>query len=236
MQQIKLENNGLTFILEGTWYEISGPEGVVESGSMLTDSLTDDEITSKATKHFQEYIKGHTIEDTEHDSIVKLVAWDQERRDYIQLQAVKTGEADYYIIQEYNTDMVFLREYETEVWYRDEIKEYMKGKYEVQRGLSAEVFRSELGDCTNGGISSEARELYLLGCETSPFYPTDLRQCVMIEGRDVMGEHYVSAKPIVHRKRWYMAGGNFLYTSDSRYKEITGISYPVSIHDRYEGR
>lgn len=54
MKQIKLENSGLTFILEGTWYEISGPEGNVESGSMLTDGLDDDEITSTATTHFQE--------------------------------------------------------------------------------------------------------------------------------------------------------------------------------------
>ena len=27
------------------------------------------------------------------------------------------------------------------------------------------------------------------------------------------------------------AGGNFLYTSDCRFKEITGIEYPVPIHD-----
>lgn len=38
------------------------------------------------------------------------------------------------------------------------------------------------------------------------------------------------------RECWYMAGGNILYTSDSRFKQITGISYPIAIHDRYEGR
>ena len=69
-----------------------------------------------------------------------------------------------------------------------------------------------------------------------PFEPDDLRQCVGIEFRDCCGETYVDAKPLYFPRRWYMAGGNFLYTSDSRYKEITGISYPVSIHDRYEGR
>lgn len=221
--------------MEGTWYEISGPDGVVESGSMDITGMEEKDAKKKAKRYFSDFIKGHTVATMEHDSTVKFVAWDQERKDYIQLQSIKTGEADYYIIQEYNNDLVFLKEYETDVWYHDEIKGYIKGRYEVQRGLPAEVFRSELGDCTNGGISSEARELYILGCETSPFYPTDLRQCVTIEGSDVMGEHYVSVKPVVHRKRWYMAGGNFLYTSDSRYKEITGISYPVSIHDRYEG-
>ena len=236
MQQIKLENSGLTFILEGTWYEISGPEGTVESGSMLTDGLDDDEITSEATKHFQEYIKDHTIKDTEHDSIVKRVAYDKNRGDYIQLQALRTGETEHYIVQEYNTDMIFLREYETNVWYYDDIKKYLLEKYDIQRGLCTKIFRSEFGDCTNGGISGEAKKLYILGCKTSPIFPTDLRQCVMIEERDIMGEHYVNTRPIVHPKRWYMAGGNFLYTSDSRYKEITGISYPIAIHDRYEGR
>lgn len=51
-----------------------------------------------------------------------------------------------------------------------------------------------------------------------------------------MGQEYVDCKPAYCRKRWYMAGGNILYTSDSRFKQITGISYPIAIHDRYEGR
>ena len=49
-------------------------------------------------------------------------------------------------------------------------------------------------------------------------------------------KEYIDCKPAYCRKRWYMMGGNFLYTSDSRFKEITGISYPIAIHDRYEGR
>lgn len=236
MQQIQLENSGLIFYLEGTWYEISGPEGVVESGSMDLSGLSEKDAVRKAAEHFDDFVAGHTVDDTQHDSIKKYVAWDQERRDYIQLQAIKTGEADYYIVQEYNNDLVFLKEYETDVWYMDDIVKYLEAKYELQRGLPVEVFRSDLGDCTNGGISSQRRELYIVGCETSPFYPTDIRECVWVESREVMGETYKHARPLYHRKRWYMAGGNFIYTSDSRYKELTGISYPVSIHDRYEGR
>lgn len=66
--------------------------------------------------------------------------------------------------------------------------------------------------------------------------PDDIRQCVYIEKREVIGQEYVDCKPAYCRKRWYMAGGNILYTSDSRFKQITGISYPIAIHDRYEGR
>jgi hypothetical protein len=32
----------------------------------------------------------------------------------------------------------------------------------------------------------------------------------------------------------YMAGGNFVYTSDSSYRDITGVEYPISVHDRRE--
>ena len=234
MEQIKLQNSGLTFILDGTRYESSGPEGVTESGSMATDGKTDDEIWKMADKHFMEYLMGHRIEETEHDSIIKRVAYDKNRGDYIQLQAIKTGEADYYIVQEYNTDMVFLREQETDAWNNDDIEKYLSEKYDIQNGLIGWVYRSDQGDCTNKGISSKNSELYILGCKTAPFYPRDIRQCVQIVKREVMGEHYVNAKPIVHPKRWYMAGGNFLYTSDRRYEEITGICYPISIHDRHE--
>jgi hypothetical protein len=93
-----------------------------------------------------------------------------------------------------------------------------------------------LGDCTNGGISSYRDELYIISDQKGPFEPRDIRECVYIENREIIGSGYVDAKPLYYPRRWYMAGGNFLYTCDSRYKDITGISYPVSIHDRYEGR
>lgn len=114
--------------------------------------------------------------------------------------------------------------------------DWMKSNYEIESCLTAEVYRSSLGDCTNNGISSYARELYILDTQKGPFEPDDIRQCVYIEKREVMGQEYVDCKPAYCRKRWYMAGGNILYTSDSRFKQITGISYPIAIHDRYEGR
>lgn len=84
--------------------------------------------------------------------------------------------------------------------------------------------------------SKGERELYVLAAQKGPFEPEDIRQCVYIERREIMGKEYIDCKPAYCRKRWYMMGGNFLYTSDSRFKEITGISYPIAIHDRYEGR
>ena len=153
----------------------------------------------------------------------------------IQLQAVKLDD-DTYMVQEFDNELVFMGELWSGCKYPDEVIDWMKSNYEIESCLTAEVYRSSLGDCTNNGISSYARELYILDTQKGPFEPDDIRQCVYIEKREVMGQEYVDCKPAYCRKRWYMAGGNILYTSDSRFKQITGISYPIAIHDRYEGR
>lgn len=154
---------------------------------------------------------------------------------YIQLQAVKLDD-DTYMVQEFDNELVFMGELWSGCKYPDEVLDWMKSNYEIESCLTAEVYRSSLGDCTNNGISSYARELYILDAQKGPFEPDDIRQCVYIEKREIMGQEYVDCKPAYCRKRWYMAGGNILYTSDSRFKQITGISYPIAIHDRYEGR
>jgi hypothetical protein len=61
-------------------------------------------------------------------------------------------------------------------------------------------------------------------------------QCVQVEKRFLFGRYYYNAIPLdeARRKKWYMFGGNFLYTSDSRYKEVTSCDYPIPVHDRVE--
>lgn len=159
----------------------------------------------------------------------------QRPEEYIQLQAVKLDD-DTYMVQEFDNELVFMGELWSGCKYPDEVLDWMKSNYEIESCLTAEVYRSSLGDCTNNGISSYARELYILDAQKGPFEPDDIRQCVYIEKREIMGQEYVDCKPAYCRKRWYMAGGNILYTSDSRFEQITGISYPIAIHDRYEGR
>ena len=127
-----------------------------------------------------------------------------------------------------------------EIWsgckYQDEVKNWMQSNFDIESCLTAYVFRNPLGDCTNDGISKNRRELYIISDQKGPFEPQDIRECVYIEWREVMGEKYIDCKPLYCSKRWYMAGGNFLYTSDSRFKDITKSKYPIAIHDRYEGR
>lgn len=119
--------------------------------------------------------------------------------------------------------------------------------------LPCDVFRSadRNCDCTNGGASSRWTELYL--CRD---YVTDedvLEYCqanncmdeverfVQTETRILFGRReYKNIKLVFEGRQKIrhmlggMSGGNLLYSCDSRWSEITGCDYPLSIHDRYE--
>jgi hypothetical protein len=104
------------------------------------------------------------------------------------------------------------------------------------QGLPVYVYRSSLGDCTNRGISSDKEELILTRWESGGhmincpqlFSGDETNSVQIIE--NVPGHH--CAIPFVHPEGTIgpMFGGNFLYTSDSRFP----LMYPVPIHDRFE--
>lgn len=232
--EFRVEKNGFTLHLGGTWCEISNRYGVVEHGDV---EVPDGGITEKyADKLLDDFIDRHSIKDTDNfnELVIKRVAFDPESKEYIQLRAVR-GSDEYWTVQVYDNELVYMKEIWSGCKYKDETLDWMRTNFDVESCLTAYVYRDSLGDCTNGGISATRRELYILSATKGPFEPQDIRECVYIEWREVMGEEYIDCKPAYFRKRWYMAGGNFLYTSDSRFKEITKSKYPISIHDRYEG-
>lgn len=151
-----------------------------------------------------------------------------EKNEYIQLQAVKRQHS--YFIQEYDNELMYIRSvYAGEIGKCD-IIEKMKEMYNIQHGLMADVFKSPFDDCTNKGISSKADELYIV-YDKAPLILMDIRECVTVEKLQTRYGEYVKCKPVYESNNMYAAGGNFLYTSDCRFKEITGIEYPVPIHD-----
>lgn len=98
-------------------------------------------------------------------------------------------------------------------------------------------------DCTAGGISSRANKVFLfkedLEKEEILRYMREIEKqpesLAFIVDTLKYGIHtYTRAIQIIHCSDIVMAGGNFAYSSDSRYKDITGISYPISLHDRVE--
>lgn len=121
--------------------------------------------------------------------------------------------------------------------------------------LPLTVLRNSLGDCTFGGISSKATQLYLVGIkeegskevtymenllkeEKKLYIGYSSENCthVILIKRKLFGQEadYIVPLDLYKSGKWYMAGGNFAYTSDSRFSEITGHRYPLPIFDRVE--
>ena len=234
MSEMRAESKGFKIYIGGTWMEISNKYGVLESGDVAVNQ--EDIPEEYAEKKLESFIEKHSVAWRSTPTCIKKVAFDKVSKQYIQLQAVFPVGGEYWILQKFDNELVYMGEVWTGCKYRDEVTDWMQTNFDIESCLTARVLRdSGFGDCTNGGISAYARELYILSKTKGPFEPEDIRECVKLEFREIAGERYVNAKPVYFPGRWYMAGGNFLYSSDSRYKELTGISYPISVHDRYEG-
>lgn len=106
--------------------------------------------------------------------------------------------------------------------------------------IPVSVYRSHLGDCTNGGISANHDTLYL-ECDhgyldMDPGDPT----CLRVVERNLFGSTYRHAESYCGKAAMFagdagktvgpMMGGNFVYSSDSRFP----ADYPLPLHDRYE--
>lgn len=126
-------------------------------------------------------------------------------------------------------------------------------------GLHVWTYRSQPSkwladnDCTNGGISRDARGLCLVNVE-GPFEPDDDFPAAMLVSNNVFGDdvgrrlvkvvpaHRLESGEYVAEGRWTMFGGNFASTCDSRFREavegLLGVfaSGAVPIHDRIEAK
>lgn len=107
---------------------------------------------------------------------------------------------------------------------------------------------SVIGDCTNHGVSENRNSLWLCSDEVTKQDVLDFLESednksysmddfVFTERRTNVGG-YLNIVPMKYKDTnvWNMCGGNFLYSSDSRFREFTGSRYPLSIHDRVESR
>lgn len=128
------------------------------------------------------------------------------------------------------------------------------------RGLTLDVLRPAHGtDCTNGGISATANMLTLVGvirdhADPEPlarhsrvFAATDDAPPVLLHSRTFGEDTVLSLVPAQETKGthtrvggWWMAGGNFAATTDSRLAdlaaELTGHRFygAIAVHDRSE--
>ena len=112
--------------------------------------------------------------------------------------------------------------------------------------ISGDVLRNADGrDCTNGGASSKFEQLYVVArhvelqdviqlCEENKHYR--IEQFFKLDYEfHATNRGYCRLKPVYSLGKWYMFGGNYLKSSDSRFKEfVGGCLYPIPILDRTE--
>lgn len=149
--------------------------------------------------------------------------------DLAQMQIIKDMFTDDWIAMFFDSSLNYMRELRLEA---SEVHDYVE-RFVPVKGIPGYVFRSSLGDCTNKGISSDHDRLSIVSDDGWSVL-TDIRECVTVERRIIGHSEYVNVKPVYKADRWYMSGGNFLFSSDARFKKATGVDYPVAIHDRYE--
>tara|TARA_R110000772_G_scaffold261370_2_gene379821 strand:+ start:716 stop:1066 length:351 start_codon:yes stop_codon:yes gene_type:complete len=107
------------------------------------------------------------------------------------------------------------------------------------------VYRNDLGDCTNNGLTSIVNRVWLVS-DFDDLDPKVMDELEVINAEEpilclipgvkrgmIMGRWLNDiAVPfdIYKSSKHYMAGGNFIYTSDSRFPGDA----PISVHDRLE--
>jgi hypothetical protein len=90
------------------------------------------------------------------------------------------------------------------------------------------------GDCSMNGVSKrfDSGILYRSEADVPAEPPKGLALLVLID-EPVCGRPYLKVRP-AGEKRWCMFGGNFLWSSDSRFRQEVS-ERPIPVHDRIEG-
>lgn len=103
------------------------------------------------------------------------------------------------------------------------------------KGLIVEILKHGNSDCSNGGISSKNNSCLLVGKGVPEIFEANDLPMVTIVERDLRDSIYLTAYPVNEEgeiDRGTMAGGCFIYSSDSRFRKLA--TYPVPLHDRKE--
>jgi hypothetical protein len=103
------------------------------------------------------------------------------------------------------------------------------------KGMIVDIYKNNGGDCSNGGLSSKANRCLLVGGGIPEIFDGEGMPVVTIVKRDLRDSIYLTAYPVKedgHIDTGCMHGGCFVYSSDSRFRNLA--AYPVPLHDRKE--
>ena len=101
-----------------------------------------------------------------------------------------------------------------------------------KKRLLAYVFRWNLGDCTASGISEKHDKLIIVGEGIDEVFEVDENTPAVELVKAEQGGKCLHVKPL-DETRWTMFGGNFIYSSDSRFASLNNGN-PIKIFDRIE--
>ena len=108
----------------------------------------------------------------------------------------------------------------------------------MKKGMLVFVYRGPHGDCTAGGITGKLGQMVLVGDGIDgPFEVIDGEPYLELRKKNVNGEYLYAVPVNVGDKGSLvgpMFGGNFVYTSDSRFRKV--CAYPIPVHDRWESQ
>ena len=97
------------------------------------------------------------------------------------------------------------------------------------------------GDCSLDGITSKNTSLKICWNDEDIFeLPEDFGDSDLVVKADKICGGMVTIRAFVIDKETKtvkeggMAGGNFIYSSDSRFPKLGDFSNPISVHDRFE--
>ena len=102
----------------------------------------------------------------------------------------------------------------------------------MNRYLPVSVYRSPGSDCSLSGITSTDDPYLVVPCHDGHITEDDVADrgySVLIPGTKGGALNFVPEGV----EGWSMFGGNFVYTSDSRFSRLYGHS-PIAVHDRFE--
>jgi len=105
---------------------------------------------------------------------------------------------------------------------------------EAKQGLIVNVYRPS-HDATNNGLTSKMDQIRLVGEGVDgPFGPKEGEDYLVVQTKHVGNKPYIYAVPksLLDSGDLVMFGGNFVYTSDSRFAAVN--KYPIPVHDRVE--
>ena len=108
------------------------------------------------------------------------------------------------------------------------------------KGLNVNVYLFPLGECTGDGVTAKGGSFTLVDESiNAPFEVDEGDIYLVLVRRHLFGKDYIHAEPRINGQSVReqgetgpMMGGNFIYSSDSRFRAIN--EYPIPVHDRFE--